>query len=67
MQEAPEIILTSDEARSLRSSEAGKHLKQEIEGMLDYCRLQVDFVTAERLPVLQGRISALKDILNLLG
>jgi len=62
-----EIILTDSEAKSLTETEAGKHLVEELKLMLNKSRLEVDYVEQARLTGLQGRISALKDILNLLG
>ncbi|TSA55729.1 hypothetical protein D4R42_05075 [bacterium] len=62
-----DVILTNQEAEDLRVTVAGKHLMEELEVMLTKCRLQVDEIDQNRLPALQGRISALKDILSLLG
>lgn len=65
--ETTDVILTAKEAESLIETEAGKHLCQELQILLIRSRLEVDTVKVDRLPVLQGRISALKDILNILG
>jgi len=65
--EANEIILTDREAKSLTETEAGKHLVEELQVMLNKSRLEVDSIDQTRLSALQGRISAFKDILTILG
>jgi hypothetical protein len=60
-------ILTKDDAEFLNHHESGLHLIQEIKAMLNKSRLEVDFITVDGLPVIQGRISAFKSILTLLG
>jgi hypothetical protein len=65
--ESQDVILTVKEAESLRATEAGQHLCEEVKHLLTKSRLELDTVSVDRLPTLQGRISAVKDILNILG
>jgi hypothetical protein len=60
-------ILTKDDVEFLSHHESGLRLIQEIKDLLNKSRLEVDFVTAAGLPIIQGRISAFKSILTLLG
>lgn len=62
-----DVILTSDDIEFLKSHESGIHLTRELKEMLSKNRKEVDFVTADGLPIIQGRITAIKNILTLLG
>ena len=62
-----DAILTSDDIEFLKHHESGVHLTQELKDMLKKSRADLDFVTVDGLQIIQGRISAFKTILTLLG
>jgi len=58
-------ILTDEDLKNLKSTpEFIKYLTY-LKGQLDTARLEVDGVKPDGLPVLQGRIAALKQTINL--
>jgi hypothetical protein len=59
--------LTDDDIKSLVRSKAGKHLVAELSRMLSMARVEVESVTPEGLPRLQGRIATLKEIILIFG
>lgn len=62
-----DVILTSDDIEFLKHHESGVHLTQELKDMLKKSRADLDFVSVDGLQIIQGRISAFKTILTLLG
>ena len=60
-------LLSEEEIKFIRESQAGRKLISELKEILAKTRLEVDDVKPDRLPVLQGRISTFKEILLLLG
>jgi len=62
-----EIILSEDEVKIITSGPAGTNFVKCIEALLASSRLEVDTIDTTGLPKLQGRISAIKSILSLLG
>ncbi len=59
--------LTDDDIKSIVRSKAGKHLVAELSRMLSMARVEVESVTPEGLPRLQGRIATLKEIILIFG
>jgi len=59
--------LTDDDIKSIVRSKAGKHLVAELSRMLNMARVEVESVTPEGLPRLQGRIATLKEIILIFG
>ena len=61
------IILTREDVEFLQHHESGIHLAHELKLILNKSRKEIDSITADGLPVVQGRISAVKEMLTLLG
>ena len=58
-------ILTPDDIRFLSGCSQFGKLISEVRGYLDACRLEVDTVHCDKLPELQGRIRAYKNIITI--
>lgn len=58
---------TNKDAEELTSYSAGRKLVEELKLKLTQSRMQVDTINSDRLPVLQGRIATLKELIDLLG
>jgi hypothetical protein len=59
--------LADDDIKSIVRSKAGKRLVAELSSMLNMARREVETVTTDGLPRLQGRIATLREIILIFG
>lgn len=59
--------LSVDDVKFIVESKAGQHLIEELKVKLARTRMEVDEVSGDGLPRLQGRIATLKELILILG